>query len=550
MTLIHRITAETVNHPRSEPSPLTLFTAAALSAVILYLSFQLYRYSWISAGFALLPLLAAGTRCQSARRAAGIGLLSGFMFYYIELYWITNSIAGFTSLPFPVVILIMALLALYMGLYLATFCGFWHYLEHRKSLQSIGGKLIAALAGAAAWILLEDLRGLFLGGFPWHPLGLTQIDNLLLSRLLPLGGVRLLSGLVIFANLLLYLAGKAFSRRRVPETILFTLLLLLPLSGQALIDGGSNHLTQAPGANPNSPGPSRIRIAVIQPDIQQKEKWLPENRGKIIEKMFRLSRNSLLKQPDLIVWPEAALPLLLENDTRVFNRLTRFVNNHRVSVMLGGPRLIRQKKKPEKILFNAIFLFSPGRKYQIYNKVKLVPYGEFTPLATLFPFISKIVPGLSYSPGNKIKNFRLKQLEIAPSVCFEGVFPAFTAAFFADGADLLINLTNDAWFGDSPGPRQHLANIRLRALENNCTIVRCANTGISAVINPDGKIVQFLPLNHEGILYTEVTTRRRPPTFFARHRFLVTYLAGFYLFLTLIFSARRRPGGRIPAVTS
>ena len=546
------MTVETVNHSRSELSPLTSFTAAALSAAMLYLSFQLYRYSWITASMALLPLLAVSARAQSARAATGIGLLCGFIFYYIELYWITNSIAGFTSLPAAVVILVMALLALYMGLYLAIFCGVWHYLKRQENLQSAAGKIIAALAGAAAWILLEDLRGCFLGGFPWHPLGLTQIDNQLCSWLLPFGGVRLLSGLVVFANLLLYLTGAALLKKRVRDALLYGALLVLPLIGSALFISNlnKNPVSQSHTAKPSGNKLTHTRIAVIQPNILQKEKWRPENRDKIVRKLLSLCRKSLEQHPDIIVWPEAALPLLLENQPLIFNRLRHFSTDNRVSLMLGSPRLIKSKKRPGKTLYNAIFLISPGRQLQIYNKIKLVPYGEFTPLATLFPFISKIVPGLSYSPGKKILNFKLQQLKIAPSVCFEGVFPAFTAGFFAAGADLLINLTNDAWFGDSPGPRQHLANIRLRALENNCTIVRCANTGISAIINPAGKIEQFLPLGQEGILYTEITNRHQPPTFYARHRFLPTYLAGFYLLLTLLFAVRRRPGSCIQTITS
>ncbi len=544
--MIRRITAETVNHSRFELSPTTAFAAAAFSAILLYLSFQLNNSSSPLAFIALIPLLAGATACQSPRTAAGLGLLSGFFFFYIELYWITNSIAGFTSLPTIVVILVMALLALYMSLYVAIFCGLWHYLNNHNALGSTYGKVISTLAGAAIWLLLEDFRGWFLGGFPWHPLGLTQIDNQFINWLLPLGGVRLLSSLVIFGNLAIYLTGRALFRKRLRAAMLYCGLLLLPLIGLALIGSGSDNVSilKSQITNPADPESCRSRIAVIQPNILQKEKWRPENRDKIIEKMLLLSRRSLADNPDLIVWPEAALPLLLENEPEIFNRLHRFVTDNRVSLMLGSPRLIRQENGSRKTLFNSIFLISPGQRLQIYNKIKLVPYGEFTPMASLFPFISKIVPGLSYSPGDEILNFNLKQLKIAPSVCFEGVFPAFSAGFFAAGANLLINLTNDAWFGDSPGPRQHLANIRLRAIENNCTIVRCANTGISAIINPAGKIEQYLPLNQEGILFAEITCRHQPPTFFARHRFLPTYLAGLYLLLTSAFIFYRRSGYR------
>ncbi len=508
------------------------FTAATLSAIALYISFQDYHLSWIAAGFALIPLLVATEKCPSHRTACGLGLMTGFAFYYIELYWITNSIAGFTSLPMIVVTMIMALLALYMGLYLAFFCGAWHWFNQRPEFANPGGKIIAVLTGAAIWILLEDLRALLLGGFPWHPLGLTQIDNPLFAWLLPFGGVRLLSGIIIIANFGIYLTGLALKQKQLKKAAFYGGALLIPIFCIAQEGNHFNKLTQSQPAPTQIESEPHLRVALIQPNIQQKDKWRPKNREKIIEKMFSLSRQSLTYKPDLIIWPEAALPLLLERKPLIYNRLHQFATLNQTSLMLGSPRLISLPHTSEEKLFNSIFLISPTQSTQIYNKIKLVPYGEFTPLTTLFPFISKIVPGLDYSSGNRIHNFACNGLQIAPSVCFEGVFPTFTAHFFAAGADILINLTNDAWFGDSPGPRQHLMNIRLRALENHCTICRCANTGISAIINPNGRIEQQLPLNQAGIITAEVTGKQKL-TFYTKHPYLPTMLAGIYLLLPL-----------------
>ncbi len=504
----------------------------------------------MAAGIALVPLLAAAEE-SSSRRAAALGLLSGFAFYYIELYWITNSIAGFTSLPQVLVIIIMALLALYMGLYLAFFCGAWAYLNKLSAFASPTGKIIAAGTGTALWILLEDLRARFLGGFPWHPLGLTQIDNPLLTWLLPFGGVRLLSGLLIIINLGTYLCARELRQKHFRNAAIYGWVLLIPIISMAL-DGNYFMSTSGPhgeSSNPYKPLGSRgerkhlLKVALIQPNIQQKDKWRPENRARIINKMFSLSRRSLDSNPDLIVWPEAALPLLLEKNPLIYNRLQKFAATNQTGLMIGSPRLLTQTDPLKKKLFNAIFLISPTQPTQIYNKIKLVPYGEFTPLADLFPFISKIVPGLDYSPGKNIKNFNFRGFKIAPSVCFEGVFPGFTARFFAAGADILINLTNDAWFGNSPGPRQHLMNIRLRALENRCTICRCANTGISAIITPDGRVTQQLPLNQSGIITARVTGKLKP-TFYARHPQLPGVLAAIYLLLPagLIGIPRRKAG--------
>ena len=525
--------------------PGALFSAAAL-----YLSFNIHAYSWLWAFIALTPLLAITERSSSRRGIFAVGLLAGFSFNFIELFWITNSISGFTDLPQVVVTIVMGLLALYMALYLALFTSLWHYLRNLPALKSPGGNIISALTAAAAWILFEDLRGSFLGGFPWHPLGLTQIDNQLFNWLLPWGGVRLLSGLIVLGNIGLYLSALALLKKRKKNAGLYAFFLLSPLLILALLAGKNSAdktALQEPSQILNCT--TSAKIVVVQPNIPQKEKWRPENRDKIIEKMIAMTRKGLKFKPDLIIWPESALPLLLEKEMAISNRLQELVRTEQTSLMLGGPRYIAepQKNQPkitQKRLYNSIFLFTPDNQRQIYNKIKLVPYGEFTPLAKFFPFISKIVPGLDYSSGDKIHNFNLatgrnrtpaqkQPIKIAPSVCFEGVFPAFTARFFGAGANLLINLTNDAWFGDSPGPRQHLLNIRLRALENRCYIVRCANTGISAIINPQGEIEQQLPLNQEGLIKAAITPCPQA-TFFARHPDLPTIVAGFVVLLPLL----------------
>ncbi len=519
-----------------------LFLGVALgSATSLYLSFNLNNHSWAWAFIALIPLMALSEKSGSLLSACGLGLLAGFSFNFIELFWVTNSIAGFTNLPQALVTIIMGLLALYMALYMALFTGLWHYLRNVSALKSPFGGVVSALTAAAAWMLLEDLRSSFLGGFPWHPLGLTQIDNHLLNWLLPWGSVRLLSGLIVLASTGLYLSTNALFKKEAKNAIFYTFFLLGPILGLALSAGTTTPTKTTPKT---SEAPIPTKIVIIQPNIPQKEKWVPENREKIIEKMIAMTRQGLNSKPDLVIWPEAALPLLLEKETALCNRLQELVRKEQTSLMLGGPRYItvplkNQAEEMQKRLYNSIFLFTPDKPLQVYNKIKLVPYGEFTPLAKFFPFISKIVPGLSYSPGDNIHNFTLKELNISPSVCFEGVFPAFTARFFGAGANILINLTNDAWFGDSPGPRQHLLNIRLRALENHCYIVRCANTGISAIISPQGEVEQHLPLNQEGLIEALVTPGKEA-TFFARHPDLPTTVAGIVLLLPLMIFFRRR----------
>ena len=513
--------------------------AGLLTAVFFfYLAFNPRPGSWALAPVAITLLLFFGCNRQTRPRSAGLaGLFFGFAFYFIELFWITNSISGFTSLPRPVVVAIMALLALYMALFPALFTAFAAGLQQRCPEPGPVREFLTALALAGAWVVLEEFRGRFLGGFPWHPLGLTQINNRFLTPLLPYGGVRLLSSLVVFGGVCFGYGALALARGGFGRSGFYALILALALLGPSrVISSPAVSVIQLPGEETIP-----TRVLIVQPNIPQAEKWRPENREKIIAKMFSLTRRGLAGHPDLVVWPEAALPLLLERKPGLMKRIQTLADENDCALMLGGPRYLKPKGRDSvPKLYNAVFFFAPRRPLAVYNKIKLVPYGEFTPLAEFFPFIGKLVPGLNYSSGRRIITFSWKKLEVAPSVCFEGVFPAFTAHFFQAGANLLVNLTNDAWFGDSPGPRQHLLNLRLRALENRTWIVRCANTGISADINPAGEIVKFLPLNQEGLILAEVQPAAGP-TFYARHPDLVPRLAGLLLLLGigLLFCNRR-----------
>ncbi|HDS16794.1 MAG TPA: apolipoprotein N-acyltransferase [Proteobacteria bacterium] len=521
-------------------------SAAALSSLLFYLAFTSTPYSWVWAFGAFLPWLAMLRHHHLTRKQAGaLGLLSGFTFYFIELYWVTNSIAGFTNLPSGLVMFLMILLALYMGIWPALFTSFWHWLSRHRDLDSGPASISAVLTGAAAWLLLEELRALFLGGFPWHPLGLTQLDNPLAAALYAGGGIRLLSALVVAGNLSLYF-GLVFLRKKAYFGLVLHLLFAAALIAAPGLLSDKNDPHPRSSSTGSGLSSATLRLVVLQPNIAQKDKWRPQNRAAIIEKMLRLTEDSLTFRPDLVIWPEASLPLLLEPESAVFTRLEKLVRDKRFSLMLGAPRSpARAFGEPPK-LYNSIFLFSPAG-VQVYDKIKLVPYGEFTPLTTLFPFIGKLVPGLDYSAGRKQTNFTLelagnpeapgKTIKIAPSVCFEGVFPAFTANFFNQGADLLVNLTNDAWFGDSPGPRQHLKNLRPRALENNCYIVRCAITGISAIITPQGQLEQCLELNREGSLEAVIQLEKQP-TFFTRHPRLPVLIAGLMLLFPGFRAAR------------
>ncbi len=499
--------------------------APLLSALLLCLSFNWYRGQFLAA-FALIPLLAAAER-SSCSRAFRQGLIAGFVFYFIELHWIGQAISTYTSLPGFLVNPVLCLLALYLGFYVALFSSLWQFFRVFESKRVY--VITAILAAAAGWLLLEDIRSRLLGGFPWHPLALTQVDMPGVKGLFAYGGVRLISALIIMVNAGFYLLLENIRQNRPWQLCKAAILLLLILTAVFFIPG-----YRLPPENPTGTYGKPLRVTIIQPNILQGDKWRREKRPAIIEKMLSISTPKDQAAIDLMVWPEASLPLFLVRNGQVFKRLLRFVRHYNLHLMVGGPGYAKPTRKQPATIYNSTFLISPNGKLHTYNKVKLVPFGEVTPLVSIFPFLNKVVPGPDCTPGAGVKNFVLGEQKFAPSICFEGIFPVFTARFFAAGAGFLVSQTNDSWFGKSQGPLQHLKNLRLRALENRCYIIRSANTGISAVIDPGGRVVKSLNLNQSGYLEAVVYPCLKP-TFYAQHPYLPTIIALLILCLSPIF---------------
>jgi len=274
-----------------------------------------------------------------------------------------------------------------------------------------------------------------------------------------------------------------------------------------------------------------LKVSIIQPNIPQEEKWNPAYRERnftILEQLsLETTATSTSEIPHLVIWPEASLPDFFQDAPLFRKRISASTRQGNFYLLAGSPQYDTNRAGKHHY-FNSALLFSPGGKLiASYNKIKLVPFGEFTPLASFFPFLGKMVPGADFSTGRRQKPMDLNNFSLVPSICFEGIFPEFIATTMAKKAGFIVNITNDAWFGISSGPQQHLVNIRMRAIENQCYLLRCANTGISAIIKPDGRIIKQLPLGKRGkleaIIYPTIN-----PTLYARHPYL------FILLLTVI----------------
>jgi len=487
----------------------SLLPGPLCTAFFLHLAFSSPKFGFCI-WFAFIPLLWS-LRARAPRQAFIQGIIAGFAFYYLNLFWITNSIQNFSALPIPIALLIMALLAMYLGLYFGLFC----LLLAATPLTS----WFSLLFLASGWTLLEWLRGTLFVGFPWNNLGTALSPGSPFAFFLPYGGIYSLSFLIIITNLALF---SLISSRDTNFSLVKRLAALLIIPALYIFLPVGNHVGTA---NLNKSLP--IKVTIIQPNIPQAEKWDPAYRERNFSILEQLSLEATAQAevPHLVIWPEASLPDFFQDAPLFRKRISALTREGNFYLLAGSPQYDIDNTGKHRY-FNSALLFSPaGTVIAGYNKIKLVPFGEFTPLVHYFPFLGKMVPGADFSAGHWQKPMDLGNISLVPSICFEGIFPEFIAGgmAMADKPGCIVNITNDAWFGISSGPRQHILNVRMRARENRCYLLRCANTGISAIIDPDGEIIKQLPLGKRGKLEA-IIYPAADATFYARHPYLLILL--------------------------
>jgi apolipoprotein N-acyltransferase len=260
------------------------------------------------------------------------------------------------------------------------------------------------------------------------------------------------------------------------------------------------------------------RIAVVQGNVDQSLKWETSFQLETIDKYLDLSFFSLKDSPELIIWPETATPFYFLHPYE--NKLSAIVQQGikyaGAWFLIGSPANVQQKGS--ELYLNSAYLMDPeAKEIGRYDKVHLVPYGEYVPLRKWFPFVDKLVYGIGdFSSGKKGSTLSWKDVKLGVQICFEVIFPGLARASVNNGADILINITNDAWFGRSSAPYQHLSMTIFRAVENRRALVRCANTGISCFIGPSGRIFSPTPLYSDEVLTREVPVMKTEPTIYTR----------------------------------
>ena len=457
---------------------------AALSGAILACAFPQPDFSFF-AWFALIPLILV-----MARRPFWSGYVAGIVFFASTLYWLNIVMVTYGRLH-PLLSLVAYLLLVgYLSFYFAVATWLVSRLHDRF-------KYPISLTFPVIWVALELLRSVLLTGFPWVLLGYSQHNNLVAIQSVDLFGVYGLSGLIILTNCVIASVIEWVQNRQTryrQGRYVFMLVLLLAANfiyGTIKLQGDYDVGTA-------------LDVSLIQGNIDQTLKWEPESQLQTVHRYRQLSEKAAAVDAGLIIWPESATPFYLQDPSVLQQTVLGIAKSSGHHLLTGSPAYARLADGSFNY-YNSAFLISPlagivGRS----DKVHLVPFGEYVPLGQFLPFIEKMVYGIGDFSAGEITPLAFTGEKFGVLVCYEAIFPELARAYANAGSGLLVNITNDAWFGKSSAPYQHLAMTRFRAIENRRWLVRSANTGISAIIDPVGHIVSQSSIFEKAALKGQV----------------------------------------------
>ena len=433
-----------------------------------------------------VPLLCALWTLKSEKRrfihGFGLGYLSGLTFFLINLSWLHH-------IHFAACILLSIFLAGYFAIW-SGFAATIGIAKHENSPTSTSNSFISlkgAFLNGSAWCGLEWIRGWMLTGFPWNGLGVGLVNDLVMIQIADIIGVTGISFILIFSStiissLLLRVPNeiKNSALKAHPDFIIGVTVIMI------LFFYGSHRLTELPKKE------IEIRTLLVQAGVNQDEKWNPESAKKIYDRYWNMTSPYLKLDNanfDLVVWPESSLPYSL-HDRETQSYLNRILSLNDYELVLG-----LNERIPQEGIYNSIIkLRQNTNNYSSYRKTHLVPFGEYVPFRKSIPFVEKIAAnalGVDFQPGNQHNTLDMalpEPYQIIPLVCFEDTFGNLARKFITKSPQLIVNVTNDGWFKQSAASEQHLVNAIFRCIELRRPMIRCANTGMSCLIDDCGSL--------------------------------------------------------------
>lgn len=432
-----------------------------------------------------------------------ISFLTGFLFFLGLTHWLYH-------VTWPG----MFLLVFYLSLYVVLFGMGVAFLSDR-------GFLLGILTLPSLWVALEFLRSHLLTGFGWGLLGYSQWRFLPFIQIADVTGAYGVSFLVMLGNVTLY---HLIRWDHSKKGRLFLVIGMAVIFFSTLFYGKIRLQTLL--------SPSTLRVSVIQGNIPQDLKWDASARDLVMKKYEHLTELAALNTPDIIFWPETSVPGFLPDEKDLLDRLVALSQKIKTYLLVGTPW------NEGGVTYNSALFLKGGKILERYDKLHLVPYGEFIPFEDTFPFMRDWIVTGDFYPGKEETVFRHPKGSFSVLVCFEDIFPELVRRF--QGSDFLVNITNDAWFGESGAPFQHAQASVFRAVENRKTVLRIANTGYTCLIDPKGRILQDLRVEGEALFVTGFRTwdvsfsQSKEETFYSRYGDLLLWFWWVTVLLTVV----------------
>ncbi len=490
-----------------------LAVASGILLVLIFPPFNLEVVAWVY----LIPLLYA-IKEKTSLESLFLGLIQGLVFFLGLLYWIFFAANTYGKLHPLLSILVLLLLVSYLSLYQGIFTFFITSAEKKAGFKPI---VTAPFLGVS----LEYLRSFLLSGFPWESLGYSQFLTLPIIQIADITGVYGISFLIILVNSALFGLTLSWNAKKMRVSGKEAALTAIILLGTVIY--GYWRLEYIEALYPDS---QKINIGIAQGNIEQDKKWVPDFQEETLKVYWDLTETLADSNPDLIVWPETALPFYFQS-SQYRSLVLALAQKIKAPILCGS--LSYKEKEETSCYFNSAFLVFPEKKIsQRCDKIHLVPFGEYVPLKRIFPFVHKMVEGVGdFSPGTKISNFSFPPGNFGVLICYEIIFPDLARRFIKQGGNFLVNITNDAWFGKTSAPCQHFSMASLRAVENRVFVVRAANTGISGIIDATGRIKSETEVFTRGVLAGEIHIMKTK-TFYCCYGDIFSYLClGFVIFI-------------------
>ncbi|HET6980321.1 MAG TPA: apolipoprotein N-acyltransferase [Pyrinomonadaceae bacterium] len=501
--------------------------ATALLLILSFPNFEFYPLAWI----ALVPLLVVIARHPSPRRAFLLGWLAGSVFFYTTCYWLTYSMIHYGGLPTVLAYLLLIPGAVVVGIFPGLFA-----LVLALTLKKWG--TWAVLLAPIFWTAFEWIR-LGVTGQLWNALGYSQAYHWFLTQPARWGGVYAVSFLIVAVNSAVALLILGRTR----WTVATTLAMILAVAFVIYISPGTFRYVDSFSLDGD------LKIVAVQPNVPMTVVKSVGETNDLIERHFALSERGLQnlsdsRGPRLVIWPESPMNFSYSSDKALQERLAAFTKQNHTSLLFNS-----QEPAPGDGSYNSALLINEeGRLISQYDKIRLMPFGEYVPLPQWLPGAS-LISGIvgEFTPGDKYTLMPVGYSRAGVFICIESAYPWIARRLSSDGAQMLINISNDGYLGPTAVMRQHLANAIFRAAENGEPVLRVTNTGLTALIDDRGRVTDLTAAFQPDVRVWHEPVSSSSETFYTRHGDLFVQICTAITFMVLIaiLISGRRSFGRL-----